>query len=508
MTLSLAHHALRGRRSTLLVLTFAAALVLGYHPAAEDGGIYSAALLLRIQPQLFPHSREFVAAHMHYSFFIPLIAALHHIVPLSLWWYLFVLHVSSIFLLLVGAQQVLRAASFSLRAQRGALFVLALGMGLPVAGTALYIADPYFTARSLSAPLLLFTLARVLEKRWQSATLFFLVAVAIHPLMAIWGGLLILSIAAAYSPAPKVWIPVLCVALFACYAAVYRLAPVENTTMQTLAQTRNYWYLSQWCWYEVIGAIAPPLLLLFLFLDKKTFARSIPMLWGLVLSFALPVALALVFVHPGSSVLLPARMQPLRTLQLDYVLFLICLGAWLGNHLLKASSSRYLVASLVIAAPLFAMQRSLYAASNPWEMPWMTPINPWSRAFLWVRSNTSPSDYFALDAHYVGDAQEDAESFRALSERSALPDMAKDGGVASVSNALADAWLQGTKATLHLNTLPDAERIQHLAPYGVSWIVLPMESSTSFACPYTNEVVKICKMPKPATQQGLFARSR
>ncbi len=58
-------------------LTIATLLVHGYHPLAEDGGLYVAGVELTLNRSLFPHFTEFVSEHMHYSIFAPVVAS-HH----------------------------------------------------------------------------------------------------------------------------------------------------------------------------------------------------------------------------------------------------------------------------------------------------------------------------------------------------------------------------------------------------------------------------------------------
>ena len=68
------------------------------------------------------------------------------------------------------------------------------------------------------------------------------------------------------------------------------------------------------------------------------------------------------------------------------------------------------------------------------------------QAFLWIRGNTPKDALFALDADYINAPGEDAQSFRAIAERSALPDYSKDGGEASIAPDLTAAWSIGQAA--------------------------------------------------------------
>ena len=42
-------------------------MILGYHPYAEDGGLYLAGVKYLLNPSLFPQMRQFVTAPLQYS---------------------------------------------------------------------------------------------------------------------------------------------------------------------------------------------------------------------------------------------------------------------------------------------------------------------------------------------------------------------------------------------------------------------------------------------------------
>jgi hypothetical protein len=114
---------------------------------------------------------------------------------------------------------------------------------------------------------------------------------------------------------------------------------------------------------------------------------------------------------------------------------------------------------------------------------------------VWIRRNTPRDALFALDARYITRQGEDAQGFRAIAERSVLPDYSKDGGVVSNEPALTGEWMQGLAAQSRLSTENDAARMQALRPLGVGWVVLDRGAKTGFRCDYANGVVKVCRVP-------------
>src|SRR6202012_1872556 len=57
-------------------LTFLALLVHGYHPYAEDGGVYLPEIKRLLDPGLYSYGAEFVVKHLQYSLFAPIMAGL------------------------------------------------------------------------------------------------------------------------------------------------------------------------------------------------------------------------------------------------------------------------------------------------------------------------------------------------------------------------------------------------------------------------------------------------
>ncbi len=103
-----------------------------------------------------------------------------------------------------------------------------------------------------------------------------------------------------------------------------------------------------------------------------------------------------------------------------------------------------------------------------------------------------------MDANYINAPGEDAQNFRAIAERSAIPDYSKDGGIASIAPDLSAEWLCGKSAQKQLNHLADASRIAALRSLGAHWIVLPHDAVTAFHCEYINREVRVCRIPNGA----------
>jgi len=404
-----------------------------------------------------------------------------------------------------ASSEVAKICFRSKPAHLGAVLVVALSLSLPVAGTALYLCDPYCTARSIALPLLLFALAHLLHHRTFVSVLLLALAFVLHPVMALWGGLLLVSVWTLQRKRPTLVFTSFSGAALLICLAVYLVSPVDEGPLRLLAATRSYWFLAQWQWYEVLGALAPPVLLLWaLSRQRRTHSAGVEerlLVRSHAATTVLCLLIALLFARSSAEHLFIARIQPLRALHLLYAAFLIVAGGWIGDYLHKKMISQkgervaLAVLAACIATPLVVAQLEIYPASQHLEFPWRQRTNGWSQAFVWCREHTSKNDLFALDAHYITIEGEDAQNFRSIALRSSLPDYSKDGGVASVSPSLAADWLVGVAAQSDLNQKSDAERLAQLVPLHVDWIILPKASATSFPCDYRNDVAKVCHLP-------------
>jgi len=495
----------------LATLTLLVLLIHGYHPLAEDGGLYVAGILWKLDPTLFPHDTAFVTEHLRFSIFAPYVAGLIRHTHLSLYWTLFLLYLFSIALTLFAARQVLRRIIASEYAQLAGVALLAAWWTLPVAATSLMLMDPYLTARSFSLPLSLLAIAFALDD-WRhqrtrvACALCLIVAFLFHPLMTAYALALVICLR-LFRRRRAIPLLALLTALVLAIALLIQLnAPPESSSLIAAETTRYYWFLSQWHWYELLGIIAP--LGIFALLQRRrriAFSPAAATLCRACIALGLIATLvALLFARENLATHLIARLQPLRIFLLIYALMAMFLGIVLQqlcfttrprSFALRAALRALPFATIIaFAAIMFEAQRSAFPASTHVELPFASNPNPWTQAFLWSRDHTPRNALFAIDADYITTPGEDAQTFRATAQRSVLPDHSKDGGEAAITPSLADAWLLGATTQTHLSILDDSTRDARLTPFRVTWMVLHVDAATAHACPYNNDVVKVCRL--------------
>ena len=328
-------------------------------------------------------------------------------------------HLASIFLFLLGSWRVAQRIFSTRRSCWGAVLLAACCFTLPVAGTSLSIMDPYVTARSFSTPLSLFALAAVLDENWGQAILWLALTALLHPLMAGYAAIAMLTLALARR---KMWRSLglfaalgwlLCAVIF----MVTRHADPSLAYNQA-ALSRSYFFLSSWRWYEYPGLLIPLLLLGIAGAHSRAPwpARALAIAATIVGGCALLTSLC--FVHRSGSLLL-ARLQVLRAFQFVYLAGVLLAGGMLAKLARSVPSACYVY---LLLGAMFAGQRLTYPESQPCGMAWANATQSLAAGLPLDSRQHAQDAVFALDNDYIESAGEDAQGFRATAERSAVAD--------------------------------------------------------------------------------------
>jgi hypothetical protein len=512
-------------------LTFFAFLVHGYHPYAEDGGVYVPEIKRLLDPALYPRGSEFVVGHLRYSLFAPAMAWLVRESHWSVEMVLLLAYLASFWLTMVAAWLLAARCFRSREARGGAVALLAVWMTMPIAGTSLMLMDPYVTARSISTPCALLALVGALEFMqprfpigeeygWRGLVLGCVALVAaamMHLLMGAYavGAVLLLGAVLWRSRVVRMWGAVgLSLTAVAMAAGLQLSMPPESGTYQRVVLTRGYWFLSQWRWYEWIGLIAPLVILSIVAVGRRRDGDVARVALARMACMAglSAMTVAMLFARIGMATHLVARMQPLRIFQVVYVVMILLLGGALAEYVLRRRPRRWVMVFSLLAGVMVFAERRTFPASPHLELPRALELprvlawgareeastnsgNKFEQAFVWISRHTPRDAVFALDARYITEPGEDAQGFRAIAERSVLPDYSKDGGVVTNEPELAGAWMRGQIAQAGLNEESDARRVAALESLGVTWVVLERSAKTEFVCEFTNDAVKVCRLP-------------
>jgi hypothetical protein len=254
-------------------------------------------------------------------------------------------------------------------------------------------------------------------------------------------------------------------------------------------------FASHWHWYEWIGVIGP-LLLLTIFIRHPLRAASAAMAKTsrtLVVLGVFSTAIFLVFASTRRFDSF-ARLQPMRSFHIIYLLLFIMLGGLLGEYVLKSRPLRWIVLFLPIVVGMFALDRSNYSFSAHIEWPWQASSNPWLEAFAWTRTNTPVDAVLALDPRYMEVHGEDRHGFRALADRSRLADYDEDKGAATMFPRLIQGWEDQQNLQRGWRTFgpADFQRLSRTSP--ATWVIAQHPQQIGLDCPYSNTEVAVCRI--------------
>lgn len=476
----------------------AAVCVHGYHLGGDDAAIYIPAIKKAAEPGLFPNRTEFFMSHASLSLFPDLVGLVIRLTHVPTDWVLFVFHIFSVFLLLTVARQLASACFDSEPARWGAVAVLGAVLRVPVAGTALLLMDPNVTARSLSTPLILLALDRLVRGRWLAAVAVVSITTVIHPHMIVFAaGLFAFAGLARFGWRQDLVQPIPEGVALAALPIVFELLPAHGVYLDIL-RSRSYFFVSSWEWYEWLGVVAPLAILWWLASAEIPGATPVlPWLCKALFMFGAAFTVASIVMAIPESLDNLGRLQPMRSFHVLYAVMFIVLGGLLGEYFLKRRLLRWIAVFSILGAGMCFGQIASFPSSPHVEWPGVRYGSPWMRAFLWVRANTPRDAFFALDPDYFHAPGEDEHGFRAVAERNALADNLKDSGAVSVFPQLANLWMRQVNAERGWKRFErrDFERLARSE--SVSWVVVQRPAVAGMDCPYRNEALEVCRLDPP-----------
>jgi len=485
------------KRNILLILAFSliAVAVMGYHPGIEDDGVYLTAVKGDLNPVLYQHDAQFFRVQLEATLFDKWVAGFIQFTHIPVDVTELLLQFASILLIIVGCWSIARVLFTEERARWAGVALTAAMMTLPVAGTALYLADQHLHPRNVSTAIILFAVSRILEKKmWQAVPLLML-SFVLHPIMASLGISFCCFLAISMLDPVHVWLRSLRDSL----ASTVPLGWIfESPTpiWHKALQTRTYFFLYRWTWYEWLGALAPLALFCILWRIALKRGKTVLARFGLAI-FAYGIfqfGVALIIQETPSFIRL-TPLQPMRFLHLIYFCMTLVGGCLIGKYFLKASAWRWALFLVVINAGMYASQRALYPGSLHLELPGRRSANPWLQSFAWIRNNTPADAYFAMDPRYLEAPGEDYHSFRALAERSQMADALKDTAVVTQVPDLGPDWDRQVTAQAGWKelTIADFERLK--ADFGVDWVLVAYPQTAGLDCPWHNDTLVVCHIP-------------
>ena len=479
----------------VLFFTVLGFLVMGYHPGLEDDGVYLSAVKARLNPALFPFDARFFQLQMQATIFDGFMAHFVRWTGMPLAWAELFWQFVSLFLILLATRKILNLLFRDAAARWAGVALVAAMLTLPVSGTALYLADQHLHPRNLAAALILLAVWRIFAGNLWQAILLLIFAFAMHPIMGAFGisFCLFLALTPLHPARFRLRAMQSSAAVFMPLGWVFE--PAAPAWLKA-TESRHFFFLYQWAWYEWLGALAPLVFfaLLWRFARQRGETQLARFASAVLFYGVFQQAIAMVLLAPFAPVRL-VPLQPMRYLQLEYFLFAMTGGAMLGRYLLKRAAWRWAVFLLAVNGGMFLSQRMELGDVQHLELPGQQPANPWLQAFAWIRVNTPVNAYFALDPHYLEAPGEDFHSFRALAERSQLADAIKDAAVVTQVPDLGPAWDRQVAAQQGWRNfqLADFERLK--STFGVDWALVSYPQPRGLLCRWHNDSLAVCQIP-------------
>jgi len=485
-----------GHIPALLLLTTLAFAVQGYHPGVEDAEIYNPAILKILNPSLYPFGAEFFQSHARLTMYPNLIATTARVFhssagPALIFWQLL-----SIFLLLLACWTLACELFENPSARWAGLGLVAALLTIPIAGTGLYLMDEYVNPRAIALFLAIFMIADTLKKKYAGVALWALLSAVVHPLMTLFSLSLVLVI--------------ICLRKFDGYLGHRNLAMAlsfsplglsfsyPSQAYRTFLQTRPYFFILRWQWYEWLGIFLPlGVLWWFSRLARKNRMTSLELICRALIIYGFVYFLfALVITIPPRLLALD-RYQPMRSLQLLYALLFLIIGGLLGEWVLRGRWWAWMLLFAPLCAGMVWTQGEIFPSTPHIEWPGTVPANDWLQAFAWIRTNTPVTATFALNPNHMALPGEDAHGFRALAERSMLADAIKDSGAVTMfpELPLAEHLQQQLRSEDGWEHFQTSDFIRLHEQWGVTWFVLDQPGAIGLECPYQNKTLRVCHLP-------------
>jgi hypothetical protein len=493
----------------VLLFTVLGFLVMGYHPGIEDDGVYLSGVKADLNPALYPHDADFFRLQLQATIFDRSMALFVRVTRIPVAWAELLWQFLSLYLILWAALRIAQRLFPEPRSPRAGIALLAAMFTLPVAGTALYVADQHLHPRTIATALILVAIDLILRKNRFFAVLLLSLSALVHPIMAAFGISFCFFLGVAlndrfYQSMRSHLSPVVdsSRSLAAAFPLGWIFEPPGPAWRRAL-QTRTYYFLFQWTWYEWLGALAP--LLLFWLLFRYSLKRRD----DLLARFALALLLYSTFQQLAAIILLapPALirltpLQPMRYLHLVYLFLALIAGSLLGRHILDRRIGLWVIFLVAVNGGMFLSQRLMFPNSYHLEFPGREPSNPWLQAFTWIRRHTPNDAYFALDPNYLALPGEDCHSFRALAERSQLADAIKDTAVVTQVPELGPAWAKQVDAQVGWDGFQFADFARLRAQFGVSWVLVSYPAPPRLTCIWHNDRLSVCQVQDSSRAQG------
>jgi hypothetical protein len=465
----------------------------GYRYGASDQAFYIPAVLLRLDPSLYPRDRDVLAAQAPLTGADEIVAAIVRVTGSSVPAACAVLYVASLTLLALAAWLIAGAVYRTSWAGVALLAALTLRHAVPDSGT--NTLEGYFHPRQLAFAIGALAIAAFLRRRVAIPAALLAAAAALHPPTTLWFAVCLGTAALA---AERRLRPILAaVAVVAAAGAVWaiaagpiaaRLVVMDEVWLGALAD-KDYLFPQRWSWDAWLVNLAYLPVILWIYRSRARAGVATDWERGLVagcVSLAAVFALALPLNAAG--VALAVQLQPGRVFWLLDFVAMVYLVWWIaenGDTQLFAKSGHFVRAfavstfreklsvpvSLTAALLLASVVRSgyLYFVMFP-----NRPIaevyvrdDDWGRAMAWAQRTDVRSGWLADPVH----AAKYGTSVRLAGRRDVLVEALKDGALGLYDRRVAMRTRERLEAIGSFDALTPARARALAGRYDLDYLV-------------------------------------
>ena len=463
----------------------------GYRYGASDQAFYQPAVLLQLDPALFPRDTPVLAAQTRLTAVDELIASIVRLTGVPLPGVFFGMYLAALVLLAAGVWQIGQRLYRSEWSRVALLAAVTLRHAIARSGT--NTLEGYFHPRTMAFALGALAIASFLRGRLAPSLALIAVAGVVHPTTALWFGVWFTAAAWVGYPAWRRWIVAACLAgsvagAWALTAGPLagRLAVMDPVWRQTLA-TKNYLFPLEWPAYAWILNLGYWPVIGWIYSRRVRAGLVSPLERAITLGSA---SLAAVFgVALGLHVIgvtIAIQLQPARLfwmfdfLATIYVVWLLAEGLAVpraaphvppaGRTATERRAALYgppLLVALVILC--FSVTRGIYVLVESDRPPVQLTIadDDWGRAMAFARTTDKHSGWIADPVH----AALYGTSVRVAGERDVFVEAIKDAAIGMYDRSIAMRTAERLAAVPDFNTLTAADARRLGAEYGFDFIV-------------------------------------
>jgi hypothetical protein len=444
----------------------------GYRYGASDQAFYIPAVLLRLDPSLFPRDRPVLAAQAPLTGADEVVAAVVRATGLSVPATCLVLYVLTLTVLAFAAWAVGRVIFRTTGAGVALLAAVTLRHAVPDSGT--NTLEGYFHPRQMAFALGVLGIAAFLRRRHAAAGLVLLAAAALHPTTAAWFAICLgvgtfvaepglrraLAIAAGLAAAGAVW------ALTAGPLAS-RVMVMDAAWLAALAE-KEYIFPLRWSWdaWAINAAFAPAIVLLY-YARRRTGLATAPDLGLMAGCLALAAAFAIAVPLTTVPVALAVQLQPGRVfLVLDFVTVLYAVW-WLAEGGGGQRRALGVATAIVLASVARAgYQKAVLFPHRPVAQV-SVPDDDWGRVMAWAQTTDVGSGWLADPLH----AAVYGTSVRLAGHRDVFVEAFKDAALGMYDRGVALRTQERYAAIRDYHLLTAARARELAAQYGLDYFV-------------------------------------